>query len=60
MFATQDLGREVKVVELSGTRTRGTVKRVGADEVEIEAEQGPVVIKFSKISTRTNIGDFSS
>jgi hypothetical protein len=60
MFYVKDLGTEVKVVEATGTRTRGVVSRVGTDEVEVRAEQGPVVIKFNKISTVTRIGDFSS
>ena len=61
MFETKDLGTEVKVVELSGIRTRGYVVAVGKEDVEIhvEASNGTVTIPYGKISTVTRIGDFS-
>jgi len=61
MFETKDLGSEVKVVELSGIRTRGYVVAVGKEDVEIhvEASNNTVTIPYKKISTVSRIGDFS-
>jgi len=61
MFETKDLGAEVKVVELSGIRTRGYVVAVGKEDVEIHVEESDktVTVPYAKISTVTRIGDFS-
>ena len=61
MFETKDLGTEVKVVELSGIRTRGYVVAAGKNDVEIHVKESntTVTIPYAKISTGTRIGDFS-
>jgi hypothetical protein len=61
MFSTKDLGQEVKVVELSGIRTRGYVVAAGKDDVEIHIDETntTVTIPYKKISTVVRVGDFS-
>ena len=63
MFETKDLGSEVKVVELSGMRTRGYVVAVSdvkkEVEIHVEASNSTVKIPYKKISTVTRIEDFS-
>jgi hypothetical protein len=61
MFSTADLGKEVKLVLLNAERVRGTVLKVGKTSVDIETGPGTVQpVPFDRISTRTNVGDFTS